>query len=63
MPSIISLVSGVLSENGINIENMQSKSKKEYAYTILDITGGDISDAAVSALNAIDGVIRTRVIR
>ncbi|HIS70284.1 MAG TPA: phosphoglycerate dehydrogenase [Candidatus Gallacutalibacter stercoravium] len=63
VPSIISLVSGVLSENGINIENMQSKSKKEYAYTILDITGGDISDAAVSALNAIDGVIRTRVIR
>ena len=44
---------------GANIENMQSKSRKEYAYTILDVTG----DFDLAAIEAIDGVIKVRVIK
>ena len=39
VPSIITSITAVLSDNGVNIENMQSKSRKDYAYTILDIVG------------------------
>ncbi len=54
-------ISGTFSDNGLNIENMQDKSRKEIAYTILDIeetVGSDIVDK----LNAIDGVIKVRVL-
>ena len=61
VPNMISLIAAALSENGMNIENMQSKSKKDYAYTILDVTG-QVSAGAADAISAIDGVIRVRVI-
>ena len=60
--SIITNITGVLSDNGVNIENMQSKSRKDYAYTILDIVGSS-PDAALHGLTSIDGIIRVRVIK
>lgn len=57
VPNMISAVTTALA--GANIENMQSKSRKEYAYTILDVTG----DFDVVAIEAIDGVIKVRVIK
>ena len=57
VPNMISAVTTALA--GANIENMQSKSRKEYAYTILDVTG----DFDVAAIEAIDGVIKVRVIK
>ena len=61
IPSMLSQISGTFSDNGLNIENLQDKSRKEIAYTILDIeetVGRDIVDK----LNAIDGVIKVRVL-
>lgn len=49
-----------LSELNGNIENMLSKSRGEYAYTILDVAGADKADAEKIA--AVDGVVRVRVI-
>lgn len=60
IPSIISAVTSVLSEN--NIESMDSKSRKEYAYTILD-TANDVDETEVAKISAIEGVIRVRVIK
>ena len=57
VPNMISAATTALA--GANIENMQSKSRKEYAYTILDVTG----DFDVAAIEAIDGVIKVRVIK
>ncbi|MBQ9922051.1 MAG: 3-phosphoglycerate dehydrogenase, partial [Clostridia bacterium] len=37
VPSIISQISTVLAEDKINIENMQNKSKKDYAYTMIEV--------------------------
>ncbi|MBQ8133285.1 MAG: phosphoglycerate dehydrogenase [Clostridia bacterium] len=62
VPSIITAVTAALSETGNNIESMDSKSRKDYAYTILD-TANDVDAAAVDKISAIDGVIRVRVIK
>lgn len=61
VPNILTTVTAVLSETGNNIESLDSKSKKDYAYTILD-TANVVDDAAKDKIAAIDGVIRVRVI-
>lgn len=58
---LISKVTAVAAEAGANIENMVSKSKKDMAYTVLDIKGN--SDGIAAKMNAIDDVISVRVIK
>lgn len=60
IPNMISKITGAFSDENINIENMLNKSKKDFAYTILDVS--DITDAALAAIQAIEAVIRIRVI-
>ena len=38
VPTMLTQISGMVSEAGVNIDNMTSRSKKDYAYTILDVT-------------------------
>ena len=58
---MLTQISGMVSEAGVNIDNMTSRSKKDYAYTILDVTDA-ISEGCIQKIEAIDGVIRIRVI-
>ena len=37
IPNMLSQISGLVSEAGVNIDNMTNRSRKEYAYTILDV--------------------------
>ena len=60
-PNIIAQLSSAVSSKNINIENMMNKSKKDYAYSILDVDG-DATDEIKSEMEAIDGVIKVRVI-
>lgn len=62
VPTIISQITSVLSEGGVNIENLTNKSKGDNAYTVLDVTG-DVTDAAVSKIEAVQDVFRVRVIK
>ena len=62
IPNILTTVTAAVSETGNNIESMDSKSKKDYAYTILDVAN-DVDDSAKAKIAAIDGVIRVRVIK
>ncbi len=62
IPNMISSISAKLSESGNNIEAMANQSRKDYSYSMLD-TANDVTDAAVEAIKAIDGVIRFRVIK
>lgn len=62
MPNILSQLTTTFGEKGLNIENMQSKSKKDNAYALLDVKG-DIGDDIVAAIKAVDGVIAVRVIK
>jgi len=61
IPNILSSITGIVSQNNVNIENMLNKSKKDYAYTMLDINTDD-KEAIASLIDAIDGVVRVRVI-
>ncbi len=54
------LLKKVLSEVKGNVENMLSKSRGDYAYTIIDVAGGDVAN--VEAISAVEGVIRVRAI-
>lgn len=62
VPNTIGVLAGIMGEASVNIENMQSKSKKDYAYTILDTTGGNIDDA-VKKISENPSIIRVRVIK
>ena len=62
VPAILTTVTAALSETGNNIESMDSKSRKDYAYTILDVAS-NVDAAAAEKIAAIDGVIRVRVIK
>ena len=61
VPSMISQITSALSEVGVNIENMMNKSKGDNAYTMADVSG-DVSDAVITKLSAIEGILRVRVI-
>ena len=62
VPAILSQITTVLSEIGINIENLTNKSKGDNAYTVLDVTG-EVDEAAMAKLEAIGDVYRVRVIK
>ena len=61
VPNTIALFAATCGDAGINIENMQSKSRGEYAYTILDVSG-ELSPAAVDTLRALEPIVKVRVI-
>lgn len=60
IPNMLASISGVVSGAGLNIENMINRSKKDFAYTILEAS--EIPENVVEVVKAIDGVIRIRVI-
>ncbi len=58
IPNVIATLSAAISAKGHNIENMASKSKGDYAYTMFDISGS----MTPAEMNGIDGVLRVRCI-
>ncbi len=61
IPNMLAQISAVVSEAGVNIETMTNRSKKDNAYTVLDIIG-EVPQGIVDGIAAIDGVIRVRKI-
>lgn len=60
-PGMISRITALTTEAGLNIENMVNKSKKEMAYTMLDATGA-VNVQLAEKLSAIPAVIRVRIL-
>ena len=60
--SMLSQISSIISDKGINIDHMLNKSKKDYAYTIIDTTGEFDADV-IEAISNIEGVLKVRVIK
>jgi len=63
VPDTISKITSTLGAAGINIENMLSNSKKDFAYTVIDATGKSVDADTVSKIEVVENVIRVRVIR
>ena len=61
IPAMLTKITSILSKEGVNVENLTNKSKKDYAYTMVDLNGR-IKDAVADELRAIPGMIRVRVI-
>ena len=62
IPNTLSPFTTVMAEENINISSMLSKSRGEYAYTILDLDHSP-SPHAIEELKKVTGVIRVRVIK
>ena len=58
-PGMLAQITALLSDEGVNVENMTNKSKGEYAYTVVDIASR-ITDKEIEELRAIEGMLRVR---
>ena len=61
IPAVITGVTYALAKEGLNIENMTSKSKGDYAYTVMDVSSVP-SENAVQRIAEIEGVTKVRVV-
>jgi len=62
VPNMLAQISAALSGVSLNIENLSSRSKKEYAYSVFEIFG-ECPGSIAEKLNSIDGVLRVNIIR
>ena len=61
VPNMIGQITGILAADGINISDMTNKSRDKYAYTLMDMDRCP-NGASIAKLNAIEGILRVRVI-
>ena len=62
IPNMLTQFTGLFAKEGINVSEMVSKSKGDYAYTILDISA-KATDEMAAHIAAIDGVVRVRIVK
>ena len=62
IPNMLGQLTALLAQENMNISLMTNKSKKEYAYTVMDVDGS-VSDDIVEKLGSIEGVLGVRVIK
>ena len=60
VPNMIGQITGTLASGGINISDMTNKSREKYAYTLMDLEK-EPDSMTIQKLNAIQGVLRVRV--
>lgn len=61
VPAMLTQITSILSAEGVNVENLTNKSKKDYAYTMVDLNSR-IKDSVADQLRSIPGMIRVRVL-
>lgn len=62
IPAVLSQITGAVSSENINIENMSNGSKGDLAYTIVE-TKGNLPQSVIAKLEKINGMIRVNVIK
>lgn len=61
IPAMIGKITAIIAEEGINIQDMTNRSRGEYAYTLID-TDSVITEAQAKRIEAIDNIIKVRVL-
>lgn len=61
VPGMLSGITGAASDAGLNIENLVNKSRGNYAYTMLDVSG-NVGGGVSARLRGMEGTIRVRII-
>jgi len=59
VPNMVGQISTALADAGLNIIDMLNKSRGDLAYTVVDVDS-EVSDATITAIIAIDGVLSAR---
>ncbi|HJC33233.1 MAG TPA: phosphoglycerate dehydrogenase [Candidatus Mediterraneibacter faecipullorum] len=62
IPNMLGQFTTLLADKGMNISLMTNKSRKEYAYTMIDVDTG-VSAELEEQIASVDGVLKVRVIR
>ncbi len=62
VPNMLGQISSLLAQKGLNIDDMFNKAQDRVAYTLVDVDG-EVPDSVAQELEAIDGVLRVRIIR
>lgn len=62
IPNMLGQFTSLLAQEDMNISLMTNKSRKEYAYTVMDVDKR-VDDSVAEKLKTIDGVLKVRVIR
>lgn len=60
--NMLSQFTKVLGDAGVNIADLTNKGKENYAYTLIDLES-PATQEMVDALNAIDGVLKVRIVK
>ncbi len=63
IPNMVSQISAVLGENGVNIDSMLNKKRGEIAYNIIDVDKAVIDESIKEKLLAIEGIFMVRIIQ
>ncbi len=61
IPNMLTQISGIVSAENVNIDNMLNKSRGELAYTMIDVPAA--GDSVIEKLTGIEGMIKVRVIK
>ena len=61
VPAMLASITGLLSRDGVNVENLSNKSKGDYAYTLIDL-GARVEESVIEDVKKLANVIRVRTI-
>ncbi|WP_298218139.1 phosphoglycerate dehydrogenase [Halothiobacillus sp.] len=61
MPDMVGQISHILGQSNVNIERLMNESRKQVAYTLIDLDS-PVSDDTLAALRGINGILRIRVL-
>jgi len=62
VPNVVNNITSATSAAGLNIANMQNASKRDWAYTMIDIDG-EVPTDIIEKISAIPDVVRARIIK
>lgn len=62
VPAVISKITTILGDAGVNIDEMANKSRGDYAYSLFDVDK-NVDDSVIDKLASIEGIIKVRVVK
>ena len=62
VPAVISKITTILGDAGVDIEEMANKSRGDYAYSLFDVDK-NVDDSVIDKLASIEGIIKVRVVK
>lgn len=62
IPNMLSQLTSACAAESINIEDLTNKSRKDWAYTLMDLSN-PVTDSLIRKLEAIEGVVRVRKVK